>query len=282
MTQEIIKNWQEDVILSFEQWRQIADSVSERLGTDAPPGMALLGGHNGFPNWTRLAPNDIVQRLRGSDDRPTEVINIAHDLHNRVEPQSPPYILPPADDFRDHDIENGGALWHLASLVIGQYSGTVDFEKLNNSETPAKQAQDEEVFESGIDVFVQRWNERNMQDVAVFSIDSIQDFFGEAFRDETLMFDRLRRSQEQPEYVATDVAYNPYDYSWGDTSPPNHSISVMEIDNKNRVNFWEIPEPAESCEDTWGDVTEMMSGLSDDEYISKYSCEMGWGIVLGI
>ncbi len=305
MVESLLADWKEGVAISRDQWDDTRDSVVQKLGVDAPDsGMVSMFTPNhpvfesgGFHNWTQLVPDDAIQQLRDSDNRAAEVIDITLDMYDRLdagtdEPLSAPIVGSDLDisefinkDAIEIDVNTlkAGQLWYIASQLIGQYSGNVNFDRLNGDVSPEERAQDVEAPANAVTVLIYRWREQNLEDIAVFSVDSGQTFFGEAFGDSTLMFKCLLQSQKQPEYIATNVAFNADGNSWGNSTPPDYPISVISIDHKNRVGFNEIPDPAESCKDTWGDVAAMMSELSDNEYVHTYAAGgVDWQIGLGI
>ena len=132
-------------------------------------------------------------------------------------------------------------------------------------------------------VTVHRRNERNLEDIAVFTVENGEEFFGDTFGDSTVMFELLRQSEIIPDFVGKDVAFNSDGNAWGTSAIPDHEITIMSQDYKNRVYFITVSNPREVFAETWGDVSKMMSNLSDGDFVHQYNAgKIRWQVVLGV
>lgn len=139
----------------------------------------------------------------------------------------------------------------------------------------------------GIDIIVVANNDRNFEDIELYSIEDADTFFGSAQGDTTRMFDRLRASDRQPTAVIENLAFDTEGESWGRSSaPPETSISCVTTDQKGRKEFYRIDQPVEFFESSWGDLSEMVALLNEDgtgdgvEYLC--GCGRPWRISAGI
>lgn len=137
-------------------------------------------------------------------------------------------------------------------------------------------------------VFVERRNERNYRDTAIYEVNDPEEFFGTRYGDSTLMFDALRRAAIEPVQVIYDEGFDTEGSSWVRSSPPDHSISYRSTDQRNRPQFFRIEDPADLYGDAWGDIREMVieignseEGLERREFLYDAG-PIDWQIVVGI
>jgi hypothetical protein len=239
-------------------------------------------------------PDDAVGRIYQTDDLDDSIQDIAVETYENIVSTSErdvdsPVVHSDSDiseyidtDTSDRDPLRTGQLAYLVSQIIGQLSGNVDISRITGEVSDPREQRGESPDHQAT-VLVHRRNRRNFEDIGVFTVENGKKFFGESFGDSAVMFELLRRGDVEPEFVATDVAFDSEGNGWGASPTPDHEITIMSTDHKNRVDFGTVADPRRSFGETWGDVSEMMSGLGEDEYVHEHSAGgVAWQIVLGL
>lgn len=302
MADSLLDDWASDVNISRSEWDTARNQIYDHLGIDidelgfisqfTPNHQAFEPG--GFHNWTRLLPDDAVLRVREAEDLPKTVLEISEETYENVVDTSDRSVDSPIShsdrdpsDYVDtqktgRDALQAGQLAFLGSQIIGQFSGNVDLSRVQDS-LPTSEDAMEEAPDFETTVLISRRNERNLEDIAVFTVENGEEFFGDTFGDSTVMFELLRQSETTPDFVGKDVAFNSDGNAWGTSAIPDHDITVISQDHKDRVDFGTVSNPREVFAETWGDVSKMMSNLSDGDFVHQYDAGgISWHVVLGV
>jgi len=221
-------------------------------------------------NLLRFLPNNTVDTLLSADSLSTELPDIIDKTHACITSEL---------DLDLESLEKGmsEASWIdapsdttaqlkglLCTRIIQQLGGSIDFTALQSSvEFPGEASM--EPNEYGIDVLVTCVSADQYHTVEVYSIENRAAFFDTAFGDDTYMFEKLRQSSTQPEFKIENIAFEIEGPSWYGSNPPEESIVYSFTDQKGRVDFYEIEDPAMVFGDSWGDIESMRSILAEDE-----------------
>lgn len=301
MVESLLDDWVSDVNISRAEWDTARNQIYDDLGIDIDE-LGLISQFTpnhptfepgGFHNWTRLLPDDAVLRVREAESLEKTILKISEETYENVVDTSDRSVDSPishsdrdSSDYVDaqkpgRDVLQAGQLAFLGSQIIGQFSGNIDLSRVQDSLLAPDDAM-QEAPDFKTTVLVSRRNERNLEDIAVFTVKNGEDFFGERFRDSTVMFELLRQSEIKPDFVGKDVAFNSDGNAWGTSAIPDHKITVLSQDYRDRVDFGTVSNPREVFAETWGDVSKMMSNLSDGDYVHQYDAGgMSWHAVLG-
>jgi hypothetical protein len=301
MAENLLTEWSDDVKIPRQDWDRAREKIFGELGFDLESTQRLsmfTPNHQvfepgGFHNWTRLLPDDAVVRIYSTDVLDDAIFDIATETYENIVATSErevdsPIVHSDAEISEYIDIEaidrdplQAGQTAYLVSQIIGQFSGNVDLSRLDNSLPEPQNTGDAPDYETT--VLVHQRNERNFEDIAVFTVENGEEFFGDSFGDSTVMFELMRRANLEPDYVATDVAFNSEGNAWGASSPPENPITIMSTDHRNRVDFGTVSDPQQSFGERWGDLSEMMSALEEGEYFHEYDAGgIAWQLVLGL
>lgn len=283
--------------ISLERWKRFqADYLDERglsrseVSMYVPQHPAMDGYYR---NWVRLLPDDAVTRLQRTDDFVTEFGAIIAETYERME-SSVEDDLEALVDVTEVQQEvpaidsKSGQLAYLCSLIIPQLRGDVNVAQLRQGRTEVPSEPAIEPPEYGSTITVERRNERNMLDVAIFSIDDPVDFFGPTYGDSTLMLGALIEADIEPDKIIFDQAFDAEGSSWVKSEPPEHAIAYRATDHKNRAQFFKIHDPRGYYGDSWGDIQEMVvengnsdEGLDKREFLYDTG-SISWQIAIGI
>lgn len=292
----ILDEWmQEAGSIPWSQWEELRVGYLEEVGLDTRdlnyyvPQHPAMEGH--FQNWLRLLPADTVPRLRSATDFESELESVIDEtyalmetsldgeLKALVEVGNPPEDLPNVDPAL-------GQRAYLCNQIVLQLRGDVKFTKIRQGEiTPPSEPTITPSERSAL-VFVERRNEHNFQDTAIFEVDNPESFFGATYGNSTLMFDTLRREAIEPDQIIYNEAFDTEGSSWANTAPPDHPISFRSTDQRNRPQFFRVQEPASHYGDAWGDISEMVKignspeGRKKEEFV--YGAGINWQLVVGI
>ena len=302
MAECVLDDWASDVNISQNEWDTTRNQILDHFGIDLDE-LGLIApfrpNHQvhepgGFQNWTRLLPDDAVLCVREAEDLAKTVLEITEETYKNVVDTSNRSVDSPIShsdrdpsDYADtqktgRDALQASQLGILGSQIIGQFSGNVELSRVQDG-LPASKGAMGEAPDFETTVLVHRRNERNFEDIAVFTVKNGEEFFGDTFGDSTVMFELLRQSETIPDFVGKDVAFNSDGNAWGTSAIPDHDIIIMSQDVKNRVYFGTVSNPREVFAETWGDVYEMMSNLSDRDYVHQYDAGVvNWQVVLGL
>lgn len=296
MAENLLTEWSDDVKIPRQDWDRAREKIFGELGFDlesvtmSPPNHQVFGP-GGFDNWTRLLPDDAVVRIYSTDVLDDAIFDIATETYENIVATSEREVDSQISDAEiseyidieaiDRDPLQAGQTAYLVSHIIGQFSGNVDLSRLDNSLPEPQDSVEGPDYETT--VLVHQRNERNFEDIAVFTVENGEEFFGDSFGDSTVMFELMRRANLEPDYVATDVAFNSEGNAWGASSPPENPITIMSKDHRNRVDFGTVSDPQQSFGERWGDLSGMMSALEEGEYLHEYDAGgIDWQLVLGL
>lgn len=293
MTNDLLDSWlQSSKDIPWSYWETFREQYFDRLGVDAdtiyshvPQHPAMARGAP-FRNWLRLLPEDTVTRLRNTQDFETELEIVITETHDNMKTTVDGEIFSEGDKESDADIESG-QLGYLCSRIISQLRGDVRVNKLLNDEltVPTEPAMDPPEYLGT--VTVERRNERNFEDIAIYDIEDGVDFFGSRYGDSSLMLEAIYNADIEPDFIVSNVAFNTEGNSWGKSTPPEDAISVASTDHKNRSSYSKVKNPTEYFGDSWGDISEMVDILNNNreetEYEHLYSTGVvDWQIAIGI
>ena len=302
MVDSLLDDWASDVNISRSEWDTALNRICDHFGVDVEDLLSIsqfqlnhqVYEPGGFHNWTRLLPDDAVICVREAEDLQKTVLDISEETYNNIVETSDRSVdsqISHSDrdpsDYVDtqktgRDALQAGQLADLGARIIGQFSGNVDLSRVQDG-LPTSEEDMGEAPDFETTVLVHRRNERNLEDIAVFTVENGEEFFGDTFGDSTVMFELLRKSETIPDFVGKDVAFNSDGNAWGTSAIPDHEITIMSQDYKNRVYFITVSNPREVFAETWGDVSKMMSNLSDGDFVHQYNAGgIRWQVVLGL
>jgi hypothetical protein len=283
--------------VSWERWELFQSEYIDECGLNrsevnmyVPQHPAMEGPYS---NWVRLLPDDVVSRLRTTADFDTEFREIIEETYATMESSVDgdlKALVDVADMSQDvPDIDSqSGQLAYLCSRLIPPLRGDVQVDLLRQGRTEVPAEPAIEPPEATAEITVERRNEHNMLDVAIFSIDDPVDFFGRRYGDSTLMLEQIMNKGIAPEQIIFNEAFESEGSSWVKSDPPEHSIAIRSTDHKNRAQFFKISNPREYYGDAWGDIREMVIeiGNSDDGLEKRdFIYDTGvidWRIAIGI
>lgn len=278
--------------ISWEKWETFRADFCSEIGIQ----MSETGRYVPIPpeslafgNWLRLLPDDVVVRLQDSEDFNSEFRAIINETYNALEASVEGELKPAYVTDVDQDIDSkDGIRAGLCSIIIPQLRGDVKVNRLRQdmTEVPSEPLMDPPEY-SGATITVERRNEHNMLDVAIFSIDDSASLFGSRYGNDTLMLEAMLEAGITPDEVIYDVAFETEGSSWVKSEPPSHSISYRTTDHKNRASFYKINDPGDIYGDAWGDIQEMVeignsdAGLEHQEFLHSTG-SIRYQIPLGI
>lgn len=293
-----LEEWIESAgCISWERWETFqADYLNERGLSRSEASMYVpqhpaMDGY--YHNWVRLLPDDTVTRLQRTDDFATEFETIVAETYERLE-SSVEDELKALVDVTEVQQEvpaidsKSGQLAYLCSIITSQLRGDVDVTQLQQERTELPSEPAMEPPEYSATITVERRNERNMLDVAIFSIDDPVQFFGSTYGDSTLMLQTIIEAGIEPDKVIFDQAFDAEGSSWVKSEPPEHAIAYRATDHKNRAQFFKINDPRKYYGDSWGDIQEMVveignsdEGLEKREFLYDTG-SISWQIAIGL
>ena len=293
----ILDEWmQEAGSVSWSQWEEFRVGYMEEVGLDTRdlnyyvPQHPAMEGH--FQNWLRLLPADTVPRLRGATDFESELESVIDETYSLMESsvdgelKALVEVIDTPEDLPSIDPAVGQRAY-LCNQIVMQLRGEVNLTKIRQGETtPPSEPTIEPPGRSAL-IFVERRNERNCQDTAIFEVDDPGAFFGSRYGNSTLMFNALRKAAIEPEEIVYNEAFDTEGSSWAKNSPPDHPISFRSTDQRNRPQFFRVQDPISHYGDAWGDITEMIkignsSGGREEEEFIYDAGSIDWQIVVGI
>lgn len=295
----LLEEWTKSAgAIPWERWNQFKEDYYDEIGISqrdvswfVPQHPAMSGP---FQNHVRLLPDDVVPRLRTAEDFDSELRQILTETYERLaadidgELQALVDVNEQMDDQDVPDINSkSGQLAYLCWILVPQLQGDVNVTRLQQRDTnvPAEPTMDPPDYTGTITV--ERRNERNMLDVAIFSVANLTEFFSARYGDSTLMMEALIDAEIEPEAVIDDVAFESEGNPWIKTTPPEDPIAFSVTDHKNRAQFFRIDNPKKHYGDAWGDFEEMIEidnsekGLEAREFLYDTG-KINWQIALGI
>lgn len=274
MTIDIFDRWYGAPMgISRDQWDAVFNGYFEERGIDTwvahrytPDHPMFYHGH--FNNWLRALPSDVGHRMCSTDDLHQELANVVTEVYSALEKdvegnlESPDSVHKRNDGTPVSDAKRRTGIEAFLCAYIGGYlRGDIDVGKVIAGEVEPLEDAPVEPSSGPTTVEVRSRNKHNFVDIAIFNVED--GFFDETYGESTAMFDRLYRSDAQPDLILENVAFDWEGSSWIRTETPRQAIHTTSTDHKNRVSYVRIEDPVEVYGESWGDLESMYERQSE-------------------
>lgn len=259
--------------------------------------LSYLNGHPVFrtpptdgENWARLMPDDSVIRFNRSTDVFDTFSNITEETTKNILDADPGnYENLSAGSKRlfssDWTSPLNGELkpadyGYVATKISSRLRGAVDFSKLL-SDPGNPEEQKAHTPEGSVTVTVEGINSKNYEDWEVYDIENAKEFFGDSFGSNVHMAYDIMKSDIEPAYTISDIAFYLEGMSVQNVDCPKAPISLVSMDYERDTEFFECEKPAEIFSKIWGDTEKMNEKRNKLDRIGKYFT-VDWRIVVGM